>query len=375
MFKSKNGWLGIDVGSKSIKLAQVKKDAHGWKLVRATLLPRPEAWPDDKNGALELPIGSQVDIQNALQCGENFSSKSVACILPMHLYDLRAIHLPSGSVSERRTMIASEMAEHWSAFETGCDFSFWETNPPGIKQRPEEININVLAVAKRWTHSVSRDIQKAGLRCMVIDGPPHAMARAIGMTHSGLGGKPVAVIDWGYTNCTFCVVAKGLPLYVRRFKKCGVRHLVSAIEKAMGVSEDQARYMIETYGFPEPLKAQRGSNLQSPRNAENLRSPTDIAISERLAQAAAVPLQKLNSEISRTLNYFQNQRRSLCPTKLWLTGGGASLPCSDEYLQKDVAIPVESWSLPSEATQEASGAIPTALFSNAIALSMLASAA
>ena len=358
--KPRKGWIGVDIGSRAVKLAQVVRDVEGVRLGRAAVLPRTKPWPDEQAGARSLPVASHAEVHGAFVCADSFAGRMAACSLPMHVYDFRGLHLPAGTYTERRTMISGELAEAWNIFEESCEFDFWETQIPGVKFRQDEPNVNVLALSKPWARQAAIDIARAGLRCVAIDGPPLAIARAIGLASPRQRTEPVAVVDWGFTNATFCVVVADCPVFVRRIRGCGLRVIAKAIEEALGVTLDQTQHLLQTAGFPDPQNA----------------DPDHDTLGQALADGAVEPLRQLVDQINRTLAYFQAQRRALIPSKLWLTGGGASIRNVAAFLGRDVAIPVETWRLPGMTeNQEKQQQIAPPLLAGAIGLSLLSLAA
>lgn len=357
--KTRNGWIGVDIGTSAVKLAQVIHDVDGARLAQAAVIPRRRPWPDTMSDVLRSPIASNEEVHGAFTCTQGFTGRMAVCSMPMHVYDFRGLHIPSGTDAEQRTMIAGELAEKWDIFEEGCEFDFWDTMLPGVKLRQDEPNVHVLALSKPWSRQAVGDVTRAGLRCAVIDGPPLAAARAVGLVERKRGNNPVAMIDWGYTSTTFSVVVDSRPVFVRRIRGCGLRLVINAVMESFGVTLDQTHHLLQTAGLPDSEHA----------------DPDRDALAHAVADAAVEPLRQLADQINRTLAYFQAQRRALIPSKLWLLGGGASIPNAATFLGHDVTIPVEAWRLPGMTNNQDSHSIPLPLLAEAIGLSLMSLAA
>ena len=73
------GWIGVDVGTHTVKLAQVVRDGVGVRLHRAAVIQRPATWNGDDSLAQDQPITSQPEIKAALECGGIQGAKCGLC--------------------------------------------------------------------------------------------------------------------------------------------------------------------------------------------------------------------------------------------------------------------------------------------------------
>jgi hypothetical protein len=78
------GWIGVDVGTHTVKLAQAVRDGAGARLHRAAVIQRPTSWSSEEALALEQPMTSYAEIRAALECGE-FVGRNAICSLPMNV--------------------------------------------------------------------------------------------------------------------------------------------------------------------------------------------------------------------------------------------------------------------------------------------------
>jgi Tfp pilus assembly PilM family ATPase len=350
------GWIGVDIGTRTVKLAQALRSADGVRLYQSAVVQRSEPWPEEDDLGLSAPDQSMAEIRAALECGQ-FAGRSAACILPMNACELRGLNVPQGSDRERRAMIANELAEDWSQRSATMEFDYWELNIDHEAASADGFNVNVLAVARPWITRVAQDCQQAQLDCWAVDGGPPATARAVGLTTNLRGAARALAIDWGYSNVTLSVVGLDRALYVRRVPNCGFRHCLSSIQAALGVSLDQAQHLANTQGV---VAADRSDG-------------TRVEIREAITAAVADKIEALVEQIRRTLQFVDLQRRHLRPTSVWLLGGGASLRNVAPYVSAALDLPVSVWDLPvAPQSEAASRSHDSYLFGNAIALSTLA---
>jgi type IV pilus assembly protein PilM len=356
MFSSQRfGWIGVDVGTHTVKLAQTVRDGASVRLHRAAVIQRAASWSADDGLALEQPITSYPEIRAAIECGD-FAGRNAISTLSMNACQLRSLNVPPGTDQERRTIIADELAEDWADLRNPMEFDFWETEPGKTEKGTDSFNVNVLATSRLWISQVWRDCRQSGLDCWAIDGLPLAIARTIGLVGGLAGGKRTLVIDWGFSNTTFCIAGDDRPLYSRRIHDCSFGKVIDAITNRLAVSLDEAQHLVETVGIV----------------AGEDHSGTDLETAKAITNAASGTLEDLVRQISRTLQFTEMQRRHLQPTSIWLLGGGASMKNIGPYLSEGLSMPVHIWSLDSldEPIPCAAGS-RAAVFASAAALSSL----
>jgi type IV pilus assembly protein PilM len=352
------GWIGVDVGTHTVKLAQAVRNGAEVRLHRAAVIQRPAAWSGDDAIALEQPITSVPEIRAALECG-GFSGRDAICSLPMNACQLRSLNVPPGTDRERRTMIADELAEDWQELRQPMEFDFWEMETGRTEKGTDSYNVSVLAASRHWVGQVWRDCRKAGLDCWAVDGAPLAMARALTLIGGVSSGRRVLAVDWGYSNTTLCIVGDERPLYTRRIQGCTFGLVIEGIMRAFNITLDEAQHLADTQGLAiENSAPDAPSSQNSPTvGIENARgkalSHVDRSIQTALTAAAESPIEELIKQIRRTLQFMEAQRRHLQPTAIWLMGGGASLANAASFLQHAAGIPVNVWQMEMEQTGDA----------------------
>jgi Tfp pilus assembly PilM family ATPase len=343
-----------------VKLAQVVRDGADVRLHRAAVIQRPVAWNGADSLALEQPAPSQAEIRAALECG-GFTGRDAVCSLPMNACQLRGLSVPPGSDSERRTMVADELAEDGAALRSPMEFDFWETEPAQAEKTSDAFNVNVIATSRLWVSQLWRDCRQSGLDCWSVDGVPLAMARAVSLIGGVGSGKRSLAVDWGYSNTTLCIVGDERPLYSRRLHDCGFGRVLDGIANTFTLSLDEAQHLAETQGL-------------TPTGAEATGSPdnSDPKLQAAITAAVAEPLGELAHQINRTLQFMETQRRHLQPGAIWLLGGGASMRNVREYLSRVLPIAVHVWKIDSAAPISCATGRRSAVFGGAVALSALA---
>lgn len=353
MTRGRLGAIGVDIGTRSVKLAQVVRAPGGVGLYRAAVIPRFAPWNSSDRLAWDQPLSSGMEIRAAID-GGRFHGNDAVGALPMNVCQLRGLNIPPGTDVERRTMIADELTEEWAEQGSAMEFDFWELESGAPDKGADRNTVEVLAATRLWVSQIVRDCQRAGLACWALGGVPLAMARAVSLAGGLGGGRRVLAIDWGYSNTTICVVGEERPLYARRIHDCGFGLVVERIVRELGVTMDEAQFLVDAEG------------LCLRDDAES----ADAEIQRAVAEAAEPVLDSLIREIGRTLQFVEMQRRHLQPAAAWLMGGGATMRNVGEYLGERLDFPVETWNVaPASDTIPFAEGRRAALFAGAAALS------
>jgi type IV pilus assembly protein PilM len=349
------GWIGGDVGTHTVKLAQTVRDGAKVRLHRAAVIQRPVSWSGEDGLALEQPITSYPEIRAALEC-DDFQGRDAVCALPMNACQMRSLNVPPGSDQERRTIIADELAEEWAELSNPMEFDFWETEPAHTDKGTDAFNVSVMAASRLWISQVWHDCRQSKLDCWALDGLPLALARSVGLVGGLSGGRRALAVDWGYSNTTLCIVGDERPLFCRRIHNCAFGRVLEAIVNVFDVTLDEAQYLVESEGV----------SAAGDESSEN--SPTAKAVTGAVADT----VDELIRQINRTLQFTETQRRHLQPAAVWLMGGGASMKNIQAYLAHALSVPVHVWSLEPDTEPIACAAgSRAAVFGGAAALSAL----
>jgi Tfp pilus assembly PilM family ATPase len=346
IFSRTKGWIGVDIGTSMVKLAQVERRGSRVALVEAMCIPRQEPWLDGDDSAADLP--ASVEIQAALALGTRFRGRDAAVALPMAVCELRSCSIEGDTDAERRAAVSQELDEVFPGTAGTREFDYWSVELPSEKTGSAD-NTIAMSVASSCASRVTQDLSEAGLVGHVLDGLPLAAARAVSLGMPNAASF-IAAVDWGHRRATFCSVKHGRPLFVRGLRDCGFQSVTSALCKTLAVTADEAQKLLRDHGLPDRTRGEV-SEMQGV-----------------IEEVAREPLDRFIDELTRTTSYLSQQRRSLAPAKIVLLGGGAAV--------KRLELPVETWRLHDATRTEADDRrLPIELFGPAVALSSLAWAA
>lgn len=348
-----NGWIGVDVGTSAVKVAQLARSKGGLRLTGAAIVPRRSAWTAIEEFAANEPLTSADELCAASSLQGGFHGRRAAATLPMALCNAHSLD-PSilrQSQDDRTVRQAIEMATQSSA--ENLQFDLWDAEVDESGQAPKRVNL--LAVSRSWSDRLFDDLTLAGWSCQTIDGLPLALARAVAMADRSETPTPVAALDWGYAKATLCIVVNGSPAYVRCFKDCGISRLLNRISENLDVSEEEAQRLLQEHGLDAASQS------------------SSSGVGELIEEIVAEPISQVQREFTRTITHLQGQRRSILPTKLYLFGGGATIKGIEDHFSSLLNTKTNVWQFGQQYCQSSGQTdLPSCLFGPAIALSALA---
>lgn len=153
-------------------------------------------------------------------------------------------------------------------------------------------------------------------------------AKALGVT----GADPVILMDLGERQTTMVLVENGEPIYARDVT-LGHEHVTDAL---MGQVSVEGSTLSLTREEAETLKRDAGL---PPAQAGTTVGPRRIPIATYLAMVQPI-LEQLVSEIRRTMTFGARATQATAPVRVMVSGGGVHIPHLDEWLAKQLGVPV-----------------------------------
>lgn len=344
------GWIGVDIGSSSLKIVQVKHSKSGWQVAASAVVPRQQPWLGDADAANKA-ASSLDEMKAARSLQDGFQGRKVAAALPMAYCDIHRIEsdLEQDSKALQTLRQTIETALQQSADDLQCDY--WSAR--GVEGKPGWTQ--ALTVPRGLTERVCEDVAQAGWSCEAIDGLPLVMARAVKMVQPKATTAPLAVLDWGSSRATLCLIEDGQPAYVRCLKNGGLNYLLKKLVVELGVTDVEAQRLLEEYGLTSTAAGDQSK------------------IARLLREIISKPISQIKAEIDRSISHYQYLRRASKPERMYLLGGGGMIRDIDSYLTAQLNIETKKWQLESHGQDRVSrDNSADCLLAPAIALSALA---
>jgi len=308
--KSKKDIVGIDIGSSSVKLVQLREAKGAYHLVSLGMatLP-PEAIVDNAimdSTAVVQAIRSLVE-------SHGIKTKNVATSISGHSVIIRKVNLAIMTEEEMEASIQWE-AEQYIPFDISeVNLDFQILGPDA--RDPSQMNVILVAAKKDFVNDYMAVFRECGLNPVVMDIDCFALENAFEANYGFADDEIVALINMGASAMNVNILRGGASAFTRDIQ-VGGNMFNEELQKRLGLnSEDAERAkLMETIGDVDPA-----------------------AVGEVLGDAA----EALAQEVQRSLDFFSATSADEKVQKLYLAGGLALSGQVRVALEQRLAIPVE----------------------------------
>lgn len=307
MFLGKKEVVGLDIGSNSIKLAELKETKKGYQLknIGETLLP-PEAIVNKvitNRDAVSEAIYSLIEELRV-------KTKNAVISISGHSVIIKKVSIPKMSEKELREAVPWELEQYIPQNIEDVNYDFQIL--PG---QTAEGNMDVLIVAakKDITNDYINVVNDAGLNPVVVDVDVFALENMYEANYPESGGV-VALVNIGASVTNINILKNGVSVFTRDITTGG-NQFTELIQKEFDVGYDEAEKMKNSLGRPDV----------SPELDRISQDFTDL----------------ICGEIKRTLDFFSTTLWREKVDKIMLGGGTSKVPRIREVLEDIANAPVE----------------------------------
>ncbi|GAM07845.1 competence protein A [Geobacter sp. OR-1] len=308
LFQRKKEILGIDIGSSSVKLVQLKQQKNGYILVNLGLLPLPtEAIVDNSL----MDSSSIVEGVKNLIKSLNIKDKEIACSVSGNSVIIRKILLPSMSPEELEDQIQWE-AEQYIPFDindVNIDFQLLSQDDNDVSK----MNVLLVASKKDVINDYITVFNEAGLKLVVMDVDSFAVQNVFELNYDIDPEEVYALINVGASIMNINIVRGGISLFTRDVQMGGNLY-TEEIQKQFALSRDDAERVKITGETQEP---------------------------ERLSDVIDRINDTLAIEIRRSLDFYNSNAGEGKISKVFLSGGCSKTPKLPASVSERLGMPVE----------------------------------
>jgi len=307
LFKKKKELIGIDVGSSSIKLVQLKENKGAYQLLNIGILPLPpEAIVD--NSLMDSSSISGV-IKN-LVASLGIKVKDVACSISGNSVIIRKILLPAMPPEELEDQISWE-AEQYIPFDIkDVNMDFQILSPDSLD--PSKMNVLLVASKKEIINDYVSVFTDAGMQLSVIDVDSFAVQNAFELNHESRPDEIQALINIGASVMNINIVNDGITLFTRDVQLGGNLY-TEEIQKQLGMNGEDA---------------EAGKMLVAESNNKALMDVI-LKVNETITQ-----------EISRSLDFYNSSASDDRITGIFVSGGCSKVYNLVDTISAKVGLPV-----------------------------------
>jgi len=308
LFSKKKEVIGIDIGSSSVKLVQLKDLKGSFQLLNVGIAPLPpEAIVDNTL----MDSASIVSAVKSLITSLGVKVKDVACSISGNSVIIRKISLPVMPVEELEDQISWE-AEQYIPFDINdVNMDFQILSPDSF----DSSKMLVLLVASK------RDIindyvavfNEAGLALSVIDVDSFSVQNAFEINHDAGTEEVVALINVGASIMNINIIKGGISLFTRDVQMGGNLY-TEEIQKQLGVS-----------GF----------------EAESMKVLATETNNNELLEVLTKVNETITQEIRRSIDFYNSTANDDRITKVYVSGGASKGYKFIDAVSEKIGLPVE----------------------------------
>ncbi len=309
MFLSKKKEVvGIDIGSSSIKLVQLKEQKGAFLLQNVGILQLPsEAIVDNTL----MDSSSIVETINRLVKSLNVQVKDAVCSVSGNSVIIRKISLPAMPYEELEEQIHWE-AEQYIPFDindVNIDFQILAAD----QNDPSKMEVLLVASKKDIINDYLAVFNETGLRLAIVDVDSFALQNTFEMNYDVDPENVSALINIGASIMNLNIVKNGVSLFTRDVQMGGNLY-TEEIQKQFGVSNEEAEKFKIT-----------GQSPDLPRLQETI---------SRINETRAM-------EMRRSLDFYNTTAGEGKINDIYISGGGAKIPRLLEVINQRLGLPVE----------------------------------
>lgn len=312
--------VGIDIGSRLIKLVEIESSPKGWTVASASVGPTPK--DAVKDGIIINVVEVSEQIRTMLRDSGSRATSSVMAISGSQVI-VRSVKAPKMPEEKLRKSIKFEAARYVSA---SVENSVVEFEILGDAAESGQMNVMVVAAPQDMIDSRVRVSEASGLEPLVVDIESFSLIRSLvdfNSTDQYLS-RTTAIVDMGAAHTDVNIVNKGEFALTRSIPIAGDA-FTNAIKAGVAGSFEEA----------EEIKLDLG--LKYPIDSPEISDPTN-----RGWRAVQPVLDELIREIRRSVNYYQSQfpenHTDSMIDKIVLTGGSSRIPGLERYVSSLLGI-------------------------------------
>jgi type IV pilus assembly protein PilM len=297
IFSGKKSLVGLDIGSSSLKLAEIISTSRGYILNRFLQVPLPKGIISD--GVLADSNALSLKIKELFR-HSGCRSKGIVTSLAGNSVIIKKVTLEQMNENELRDLIHDE-AGKYLPFENMDDVNYDFQILGDNSYNPNQMDIIIVAAKKDVVNSYLEAVTAAGLNVMIMDVAPFVLESMYEANYEFDNEEMAVIINIGASTTGINVLKGGTSIFTRDFTLAGNSITESLQEKYKVTFEEAEKLKIE--GIPD---GSDGDNLDLKNSILDFAQP-------------------LCMEIERSIDYFRSTYGGEYIKQVLLSGGSANI--------------------------------------------------
>lgn len=320
-------FLGIDIGTSSIKVVELKKDKEKFRLsnyARLEIGESAQLGGRGRTSSLRMLDTQVAGILREIFKRADIRSSQAFLGVPVFSSFITVVDFPAMPEKELSSAVSFEARQYipvpltevvldWMPLGKVRNKTFSSAGAPGASAAPEKTQVLLVAVPKEVVNKYVRIANLARLALLGLEVESLALARSLVRDNK----EPVAVVDMGAMSTTVNIIENGTARVVHHLDTSG-NEFTKIISQGMNVSRERSVRLKTEQG----LKAFTQSKLQS----DSL-SGGEAGIGRLISPVADIII----NEIDRSVSLYR-RRWGKRIGKIILSGGSARMPGLAEYI-------------------------------------------
>lgn len=298
--------VGIDIGSKTIKIIELVKEAQSLKLNGFGIVGYKGLPPEKIQEEKELVNLAQ--LVKRLHKEARILSKDVVIAVPEDKVFTRIIRFPLLTDQEIASAIKWE-AEQYIPIPVAEAIIQHQIISRDEKGTSPGVNVLLIAASRNLVELYVKLFQSAGLNVVKIETELLALARSLAPKD-----KVSLIVDFGSNSTDIAICENGILSFSRSIPIAG-EAFTRAVSQTLNVTPIQAEEYKKAYGLSTKLEGKIKSALD--------------------------PVVKLVSEeIKKAIYYYQTEEKGQTPSAVILSGGSSGIPDVINFLGKMLNVEI-----------------------------------
>src|SRR6187431_2033757 len=328
--------VGVDIGTASIKVCQVKETRKGLGLVRLGYAPLgPQVIVDGQ----VMDSGAVVEALQKVFHDAKIKQKECALSVSGQSVIIRKISVPMMTEAELAEQIQWEAEQHipFDIKDVRVDYQV-------LRRRPEASQMDLLLVAakKDQIEEYANLARNAKLKPIICDIDAFTVQNLFEYSRGLPQDQTIAVINVGASLSSLNIISNGVSAFTREIANGG-NVITEEIQRQLSVPFEQA----------EAYKCGGNADPREPNQAGMVPQQV-VSIVEAVSDSIA-------AEIQRSLDFFMATSGEGEIARIYVTGGSANLAALARAIERRARVSVESWSPLEKLTVEAKEVDPALL--------------
>jgi type IV pilus assembly protein PilM len=304
----KKEMVGLDIGSSSIKLAEVKETRNGYQLKNVGEAPLP---PEAITNKVIADSSAVAETISELVSDLGIKTKDAVISLSGDSVIVKNISFPRMSEKELRGAILWELEQNVPRGVAGLNYDFQIL--PTENQEGNNMDVLIVAAKKDMTEDYMAVARQAGLNPVVVDVDVFALENMFDINYKVID-EVIALVNIGASLTNINILKGGVSVFARDIN-IGGKQFTEWIQKEFDTGYDEA----------ERMKYSIGSN----------------SFSIELDRIGSDFTDLICGEIERTMGFFIATSLKEKVSKIMLGGGSSKAPYLKDKLSERTGAPVE----------------------------------